>query len=268
MKIYCGKLDDLQAKRAQLETEIDENNARYNEEYNRYEDAEDEVLQPIADYANSIMRKYTALDAEVEVSFRFSSIATLRINVNQNRLHDDSSGLSWSYTLSLDPETLEVKRETNSWSGLNGTTEEAIESLKQSMAAIEEIYNTDWSSLLNVRRPKYQDYVKTDKRNKYSELKEIDDEILQAKIEDLIGKNIAVQVKNFNGAVYNATRSYGEDYAYFWITINRETPSQYQITEFPRHLGDEGDFSRGYTHRVKKATVINAIIKPLETVEF
>lgn len=268
MKIYASRADDLKAKRSALIDEIRENNAKSRAEEEAYDKAEDELFDPIIDAVKKMFSNYPSLDAEVKGQFSFGSKATIKIYVNERNLHDDSSALAWNYQISLDPNTGEVSKESGSWSGLKATTEEQLDSLRQTLSALEDLQKMDWTRLLNVKRPKYSDFVKTGRRNESQEVGQLDSEILEAEIEDIMGQNVAVKTGNFPGSVTGATRDRNEKRGYFYITFDRETPSQYQITEYRRTDGDNGDFSKGYTHRVKKSSVLKGIFVPLETVNF
>lgn len=272
MKIYSSRLSDLQERRSNLEQEISDNNAQWDKEVKQLEEVERAQVAPAKEAAAKIFKKYPLLQVEIEADYSFSKYIKLRIEVNQKSIHDTDSALSWSYTLTIDSESGELLRESNSWSGLSATTPESLESLQQTLDALKDLYNTDWKSILSVKRPEYGDFVTTKKRSFSQESSSLDQEIFEAEIEEAVGKNIAFKVGSFAGSDYqSANNSPFKTSSYHWVVFDRETPSQYYITEFSALAGDSGEFERRSSrssHRVKKSSVLNALIHPLESKQF
>lgn len=272
MKIYSSRLSDLKDRRANLQKEIEDNNDRWDKETEEYNKILLVQAEPARQAAVKIFDKYPMLNAEITAEYTFSDYIIVKIEVDSGSLHDPNSALSWRYTLKIDSETGELIRESNSWSGLDATTPESLESLQQTLSALKDLYNTDWKSILSVKRPEYGNFVTTNRRNFSRESSSLDQEIFEAEIEEAVGKNIAFKVGSFAGSDYqSANRSPFKTSSYHWVVFDRETPSQYYITEFSAPAGDSGEFERRSSrssHRVKKSSVLNALIHPLESKQF
>lgn len=176
------------------------------EAYKRYREAEEkvqnEIISKIKSYlgdnsnaVNIICRSF--YDKEIEVVVKV----------------DNSAALIWSWSICLNPDN-SITKESNSWSGVNATTTEHIESLKQSVHILEILNKIDWETILIEGReiyPKYKDYQVKDEEEP-PKFERFDELLRKLDIEEIIA----------NDQVF---RSKGQSY---YTYIVKETPKQYQ----------------------------------------
>ena len=115
MKITCSKHDDV------------------------YEKIQLAVVEAIGDSSEAI---------DVHVSRGFKGGISCKIQGNDRNLFDTGKALTWEYTASVDKEG-NVQTETSSWSGLQATTREQLDSLRETLRVLEVINQIDWASILS-----------------------------------------------------------------------------------------------------------------------
>ena len=119
----------------------------------------------------------------------------------------------------------EVKKETGSWSGLQAVTELQLQSLKQSVAALEYLQSFDWEKYLTqdvsklyegLERPRYEDRPQSE---------DFSAELKAAELEELVGTTKAIKVHNYEGSYY-----YGK---YLYVLVTKMTPKQVYVIDVP-----------------------------------
>lgn len=268
MKITCNRRDEILKQKAEWEAERDARQAKYDEQEQRFRQAEYDVTSVVENEIKSQLSKFTALQFDVRVDrARFGGEGLyIRVVCNENNKFSEDSALSWSYQASF--EDGQVKKETSSWSGLQATTEKQMESLTQTLEAIRYLNSVDWSSLLNKEMPNYKDYFTETNPSFDRNEPDFDKMLMEADIEECIGKDILIKGTNSIDS-----RGYFRGTAYYMIL--KETPTQYLVAKIPGYIVDSDEYdtktyvekNKGYADRVKKENLIRLLNQPIETVE-
>lgn len=264
--IKADRRDDIIRQRDEYESNYNRLKAQRESESRSYQSALAEVSDPIKKEIESALSRFDKLSVRVTVDpwgvWRSKKPINVRIEVNEDRKFEDDSALSWDFRVQLDNDG-NVLKETGSWSGLKATTPDQIESLRQTLGALEYLNNIDWRPLLDKALPEMEDYYKTsvpdrrDRPNFEQMLAEVD-------LEELVGSGKAVKVKNWESSGWR-----GE---YVWVQLIRETPSGYigrvradwdknDIRTWLRRAIDENLA----TQRIRKSTV--KPVTPLEVLD-
>lgn len=248
MKITANRKEEVLRRKAEYDAAMKAYNDDWETRRRNYQAAEREVLNPIEDTLNAELSKFSLLQFDVSADFNFGSLVEVRISCNEHSKFDDSVALAWSYEALLDPSTGELKRNTSSWSGMQATTRAQLDSLKQSVDALEYLLTVDWASLLNVQQPDYDKYFEG--RLARPEHQDFKSELIEAELAECVGTNTLVKVHNFDSSGYGGRTVY--------VRIVRETPSQYVVnvlTEWTIENIRSGQSSldNRYEQRVKKS---------------
>lgn len=223
MKITSSRKDDILKRKAQYESDLAAYEERSNQSRKALHDAENAVMQPIKDYLEQKLGKYSALTFDIRVDRAYmgrnDSGVRVRIRCNERNKFDDDVALAWSYDVDLSPEG-EVIRETSSWSGLSATTVAQMTSLRQTVAALDTLNDIDWDTLIKVDMPAYDDYY--DPSNKPPASEDWSAQLQEAEIEELIGSDKFVKVRNWG----ESCPVRGD----IWLRFRKETPSMYFCT--------------------------------------
>ena len=285
MKIYAKSFDDIRKARDAWDADYEERGKRYQEQRQRYKQAIHDVTDPIKQKLESDLSVYDKLDFDINVREEhdwddpqngLSSYIGITVYCNENRVHDENSALSWHY--SVDLRGGELVKSSSSWSGLNATTEENIESLEQTLGAIKYLASVDWESLVRTELPSDKDYI-TEKLN-WRDRPDFEDQMKEAAIEDIIGQPILIKGKAVESLSGYRTRNG------FWYMVHRETPKKYIVSFMDADILDSaletGRFGEAPVsldevidevqtkmpkYQVKKEYLIDAIIEPIEFLE-
>lgn len=224
MKITATKREEVLKKRAENQARWDEYQSDQNERRRRLYVAEHDVMAPLKAQLEEDLSRFNLLEFDVNVSRGFNwrseegkDFIEVRIRCNENTKFQDTSALSWSYDVSLD-EKGEVRRETSSWSGLKACTAEQIDSLKQTVAALEELNSYDWKSLISVKFPEYKEFY--DGAMERPDSVDYRESIAQATMEDMLGQDAIIKI---NG--------WGENYTsrYYYAKVIGQTANQWKL---------------------------------------
>lgn len=260
MKITCDKRTDILKRKAKYQEEYKSQSEKYKAERREYHQARRAVEAKVEQQIHNALMDLDALEFEVMASmskFGDDKDYDVRIRCNEDRKFDDDSALSWSYSVRLDY-TGNIRKESSSWSGLNAVTEAQMNSLRQTLEALERINNFDWEKILSVTIPDYTDIVKTIDPG-YDRSKDFDKELFLADIEDCIGKEKLIVAKN--NMLYQ---------------ILKQTPTQYLVVQIPSYAYSKEDLSniadvvREYSRWPKRMKIDNLISEfknPLEVIE-
>lgn len=269
MKITCNRRDEILKQKAEWEAERDARQAKYDEQAQRFHQAEYDVTSLIEDEVKSQLDRFRALQFDIRVGRGKYGDGGLyiRIECNENNKFDDDVALSWSYEVNLTKRG-ELQKESSSWSGLKATTEAQMESLTQTLEALKYLNSVDWSTVLNKEMPKYKDYFTEDDPRYDRDKPNFDQMLMEADIEECIGKDVLLK-----GYASINQRGYGIGTAYYMIL--KETPSQYQVVRIPGYvMNDEGydlkdvvERNKKYSERMRKDKLIQLLNKPIETLE-
>lgn len=269
MKIYSSRLDDLRRERDEWDAETDRRNAIHGEELKKYRKAEAEIIAPVEYKISSALKKFTALDFEINGEtaggYRGSRGLEFRIRCNESRVHDENSALSWNWSVSINGEG-EVVKNSGSWSGLNATTEENMKSLRQSVEALEYLNSLNWSELIDVATPEYSDYI-SDLGPRGSR-PNFEQQIKEAEIAEYVGKDVMLfgySMPEYESRWNRSTKT--------WFILLGETPKQYKVGEISayqaQYLFEQGktideiiESAKRYSSRYRKDRIISTLKYP------
>ena len=242
MKIRCSRVSEVLKQQDDAWKEYSAKQAEYNSQYQEYESNYAEFKAAIeANVRDLLIGVKLPLKLEVFQGWR-STGSTVKVSLPQMA----GTALCWSYECSLNLDTKQVIRETNSWSGLQATTAAQVDNLKESVKAIELLSNADWNAILE-GEPVYKDFVHTYPLQKPDFAEKLD----YATIEDAIGST-----DMFLGRPYNIAgkKSYYQ--------ILAETPKNYHVQEIasdnPKMLTD---------YRIAKSKLLGLLDKPVQCVD-
>mgnify|MGYP004660518753 FL=1 len=267
MKITCNRRDEILKQKKEWESERDKAMEQSSEESIRFHQAEYAVTSVIENEIRNKLNTYKALQFNVNVERSFRGGLQIYIQCNENNKFDDAVALSWSYRATLNDDG-QVEKETSSWSGLKATTDVQMESLTQTLQALQYLNSVDWATVLNKEMPDWRDYLKTDASKYVTDAPNFNQMLVEADIEESIGKDVLLV-----GAGSINQRGYPMGRAYYMIL--KETPSQYEIAKIPGYSLDDEDVdmksivekNKKYSYRVRKDKLIELLNKPIETVE-
>ena len=273
MKITCNRRDDILKQKSEYEAQRAERQARYDEQEQRFYQAENDITSMVEDEIRHQLSRFKALNFNVRVtrSRLGGDGLSVRVECNENEKFDDNVALAWNYNAKLNRNG-EVEKETSSWSGLKATTADQLESLTQTLEALKYLNSVDWAKVLNKEMPKYKDYITEDDPRYDRDKPDFDSMLMQADLEDAIGNpNILISGEAGSSSSFrNGVPVY--------YKILRETPKQYEVTEYHKRFLDEymktnDDTlldrvrSNAYTYRIAKDKFFSLINDPVKTVE-
>lgn len=139
----------------------------------------------------------TSLNLEIRVQQSWNTGFEVRIEANKHNKFDDNVALAWNWSVELDKDG-NIKKDSSSWSGLKAITADQIADLEESVRVIKILNNIDWADVLSSPVPKYSEFVdeklREASRDKKKARPDFESDIIDARLEELIGTNIAVQL--------------------------------------------------------------------------
>lgn len=270
IKVNEDKRSDVLARKAAWQKDYDAQKAEHDKQYRDYRMAQKAIGDAIADEIKKAIGNIpNYLDIRAEEHFMGY---TVRVQYAEHAVHADDKALSWSYYATLS-EKGELKKETNSWSGLQATTIEQLNDLKESVRILEILNNMDWERILKKAindSPNYRDYVTTSEPTSVN----WGNELILATIEDAIGQNILIKGDGERGGT-------------IYYQIVGETPKRFTVKSFSAYsvervkdgfdeayktLADYVDSTK-YTYQISKDKLISLVSnwrhpEEIETIEF
>lgn len=178
--------------------------------------------------------------------------AEILVNYGENRVSDESLPLKWSWRFKVDSKG-RTSRESSSWSGLNATTSDHIELLRQSVNALEALSNLDDERLVKLafqNAPAYDEYVTQD-------VDRLDEtEYVYKKLDALAGEDVFLA---------GDEKWYGE----YYYKIVKDTGKQYAVEiwylGYPSNVSgrDRTEFMLYDTKRYRKDKLYDAVRHPI-----
>lgn len=263
MKITCSKRDEILKQKEEWEAERDAALAKRREENQAFDNALRAVTNSIKEDLEHMLSHYRALKFNVIVNKMFDDMLAVTVQCNERNKFDEDVALSWNYRAVMSKDG-QIQKETGSWSGLKATTEAQMQSLTETLEALKYLNSIDWAILLNKDLPNYKDYDKTDTSKYYRDVPNFNHMLLEADIEELIGKDILISgASDINGR------------GRFYYMILRQTPSQYEIASIPDYvvhdqrvdLKEAVEERKKFSHKIKKSKLFDLIDQPIETLE-
>ena len=252
MKIVASKRDDILKERDEYRKDYDMNRKIRDVEHWQFSKAQHAVIDPIKEYLTSELAVYKALNFRIDVYDDFDRNIRVSIKCNEWTRTDDDC--RWSYDARIEKnykdDSYELVKSLGTWGETKNISAAYMKSLQQTVLAIEYLNTLDWDTILRTKLPEYKDYFKT--REMPSREGEFARRLRDAELEEYIGTNTLVLVRNFESSGY-----YGRS---VYVRILRETPSQYVVNVFSAYSKKEDfegiDLDKRYTQRVKKTNII------------
>lgn len=238
ISVNASRRDEILEEQARYNEEMKKHNDTYNQQYSRYEMAED---YNHAEVENAIREQIPGL-SELGVQI------TVETWYRDTRVEFDASrgakSLQWRWTVRLDREG-NITKDSSSWSGASITTPEEIADLRKSVDILSALINLDWKSILEqgrANKPKLSDYVSL--REMKDRSYEFAKELKVAAIEEIIGQEKWIKGGTFDGSRWN----YGDK----WYMIHSQTEKFYTVSIMSGYTVDsykEGiaEGTEGYT---------------------
>ncbi len=161
MKIICTKLSDSTETQGQLfnsSKHSKQQTTKNNVQNKTYSDDVKAALAPAEQYLNQELKKFNLIKFRVRLErIDFSNIVKCTITTDSSN-SKNSTTLDWLIRITVNINTMEVKKDSAFWSGLKSCASNQVEYLKQCVDAVQFISNLDWSTLLNIRYPNYDEY--------------------------------------------------------------------------------------------------------------
>lgn len=237
MKITATRYEDLQKARQEYDDETKRMSDIINEQEREYRhklrEQESDVEKKVADMIGA-----TTLQLQINVDpyprYGTKGNWTIRVTANEHTKFEDNVALSWNWEVSTDSEGNIVK-DSGSWSGLKVTTPEQIADLEESVRVIKILNNANWEELLNSPHADYSEFIdkgiSSDLRDRRNARPNFEQDMLDARLEDLIGKNVAIKLKGdeyFNGNVgivlTGMSDKFLKGYVFPWRAVNSGEP--------------------------------------------
>lgn len=229
MRITASRRDDIIRERDAFDADRAQRKAKYDEQYTSYRKALREVLSEVESEIKSELFSIQNLDLQVSaeesiIRYRADSYEdAIEVTVlsNEDNVHGKDKALSWRWHSKINAEG-EVINETGSWSGLQATTPEQLESLRQSVAALEILNSLDWKSILTRTLPDYNEYVEYDEKLN-TKRPDYEQQLMEVEIED------ATEAGN---VLIKGIPAYKDSTApLYWYKVVKETPQYYIVKE-------------------------------------
>lgn len=270
----ASRREEILQRKADYEAREARNKQIHDEQYSRYEKAQQSVFSGVADEIRRQLGDKIG-ELKVDVERRYCGLSVEIGNDRGGPRRTPNASLTWSWKATLDKDG-EIKKESSSWSGLEAVTMEQVTDLKMCVEQLEIINSMDWKQLLDVSLPRWEDYITNEGIEDLGPKPNFDQELLDADLESAIGNNIAIkghEGRSFRGEV--------------WFRILRDSGSQYTVEEVPGYAVDQlmGNGSVRYGNhdittlaqlfeeygssvRIRKTNFANMIYKPLQTIPF
>lgn len=205
------------SRRSQQQSVQDEQKQQYRAANKRAEDKiAAEIEKIVRDATSSQFMDKLSVYVNAYAHSQGDVSCTIRVSYGEDYKFDDSTPLVWSWEFEVGKygRRGEVDRKTSSWSGLNATTLQNIDSLKDSVAALEALAKVDdeyVKSVIYDQAVPYSDYVT-------QEVDSVDDrDFLARQVDALAGTGLYVVTDE--GSMYT-------DYS----RVDKSTAHQYVVT--------------------------------------
>lgn len=270
--VAASRRDDIIRRRDEYDRKKANNEAIQRKQYDAYAYDQSRVFAEVEDAIRTQLGDKLG-ELNINVDSRFGALLSVKIgNDLGGPRRDPNAALTWSWEATLKKDGT-IDKESSSWSGLEAVTMEQVQDLKRSVEQLEIINSMDWKQLLDVSLPNWEDYVDDSQLEDLGPRPDFDTELMEADLEDGIGQNVLF-LANGGGKAYNGKVYY---------QILRDSGTQYTVVEVPARIIDDllagksyGDVTtvadyverNGYQSRVRKATLMNQLARPIEPLSF
>lgn len=219
------KRADVLARKAAWQKDYDTKKAIYDKQESDYNEACYEIEQGTISTIKSFLGNVPE-NLSIDVTKRFRGYQ-VSIEYDNAGIFRDTTALHWHFRITLNKEGT-VEKETGSWSGLQATTPEQLNDLRESVRILGVLNEMPWEVILttaNANYPKFDDYYT--EPNPDRDAPDWTKELALATVEDSIGQNVLIKGR--------AAKDRGERY----YKIIRQTPKRYEIVTIPPYAVDE-----------------------------
>ena len=261
----ASRKEDLIRQRDEWDARNAEQKARHEAQYAEFRSKRNEIYNGVKEQVLAALSG-VSLNLEIDVDAGLSMKprgVEVCVRSNENNIHAENKALSWTWKVSLG-ESNSVKKESSSWSGLQATTAEQMESLRQTVKALEILNEIDWAALLAVTLPDWSEYLTED--SSIGTRPNFEADIRAAELAELIGTNTLVK-----GLPIDRYR-YGHSEA--WYLIVSETPKQFKVVELAGYsikeeyltqrgqtLAEAVEQAKNWTTAISKEKFLNDVLK-------
>ena len=273
MIIRETKIDDIKAARDAWEKDFELAQKEYDQQERDYDNVLYTLMENIETEIKNELSDLDTTNLLIQANpygARFGSDFRTEIRFTYGERSDNKISLKWDAEFSLDNDG-NVKKETGSWSGLEATTPELLNDLKNSVKIIERIVNMNWQDIIldaEAKRPNRKDYVKKSRPDRGTR-PDFEQQIVAAEIEDAIQTGKLIKGNSVPALGYRyTTRGY--------YKIWSETPKRFNISFIPERYIENRNVEEyakyierelAYTQQVNKDNLYKNIVQPVETVE-
>lgn len=263
MKIIANRRDDIIKQRDEFNRQKADKLQKYETQVNNYDAAMSAVTDKVERDLRSRLAKFDKLHFDVSAAPAFFRDRGVQVNVlcNENKKFADDSALSWNYSVRINREG-EVTAETGSWSGLQATTAEQLDSLEQTLGALRELNKIDWKTEIDVDTPQYEDYVNV-RDPKYESEPDFDAMLMEADVDDIVDTRRGIYRDATGASRYYRGRVYS-----IIVSKSDKTYTIFDIPEMYAEDADKFDTLATNTYRISKKNFINSLIVPMAFKDF
>ena len=264
----AGRKADLIKARDEWDARNEDQKAKHEAQYSKYRAVENEIL---ANIECQITSQLNEVDMPLDITSRADGFIHNQVTVSvSNEQHRDcGQALRWTFQVS-GGKGCDIEKKTNSWSGLEATNAEQMESLEQTVRTLKILNSINWADLLDVELPVYAEYVT--ERSSIGERPKFEADIRAAEVAELIGTNTLIKGSN------SSRRGYGAS----WYHIISESPKQFKVAEIsdyntdPDFLAQRGttlaevvEQAKVWAPSISKEKFVNSIVSnPIATIAF
>lgn len=251
---------DQQAQKYNVERDAKKN--EYDAQMGNYRRVVHNIEDNVRSNLEQVLPYSDLIDINVSRDYNWSSGApylSVKISYDLNKTKNQS--LAWSYSVGLDRDG-NIKKESNSWSGLNAVTQEQLDDLEKSIEILKKLNIIDWESIVKTDVPSVVDYVTT----KTLPEKDFTFEQFNADLEDFVGQDV----------IFISKYLYGSRYGYIIKRLTNKRVEYVPIYDPIVRLKNNKDYTNyikeqsqeGYTETMSKEKLLKALGNDYIIVDF
>ena len=256
---------DQQAQKYNVERDAKKN--EYDAQMGNYRRVVMDIEDNVRSNLEQVLPYSDLIDIKVSRDYDWSSGApylSVKISYDLNKTKNQS--LAWSYSVGLDRDG-NIKKESNSWSGLNAVTQEQLDDLEKSIEILKKLNIIDWESIVKTDVPSVKDYVTT----KTLPEKDFTFEQFNADLEDFVGQDVIFISKYLKSENY-----YGSRYGYIIKRLTNKRVEYVPIYDPIVRLKNNKDYTNyikeqsqeGYTETMSKEKLLKALGNDYTIIDF
>lgn len=256
---------DQQAQKYNVERDAKKN--EYDAQMGNYRRVVMDIEDNVRSNLEQVLPYSDLIDIRVSRDYDWGSGApylSVKISYDLNKTKNQS--LAWSYSVGLDRDG-NIKKESNSWSGLNAVTQEQLDDLEKSIEILKKLNIIDWESIVKTDVPSVKDYVTT----KTLPEKDFTFEQFNADLEDFVGQDVI-----FISKYLKSENFYGSKYGYIIKRLTNKRVEYVPIYDPIVRLKNNKDYTNyikeqsqeGYTETMSKEKLLKALGNDYIIVDF